>query len=155
MHVEEGGITRFDEGKNEIKEIISSSSDGSLYTLVYAGSSTRVIYEKLDDKEKATELIDKLTLSGMDVNFNSTLKYVQGYFNENPSLVTYLITDRDYSSSNVEIINLSTSEANYRIVEMNVEKLIDKLIITGKVISYNSDETINLDIYVNIPVSFL
>ena len=44
-------ISRIELGKKEIADIIESSTNGSKYTLVYAGNNTRVIYEKLGDKD--------------------------------------------------------------------------------------------------------
>ena len=69
--------SRIEIGKDEIKKVINSSSDGSKYTLVYAGDTARVVYEKLGDKEKAFELLDKLEPSGVTVGYKNVLKYVE------------------------------------------------------------------------------
>ena len=145
----EDEITRFEKGKDEVESVITSSTDGSLYTLVYVGDTTKVVYEKLGNKEKACELLNKLNPSGVSANYNSALKYVQGYFNENNSLVTYLVTDNNYSSKNIEILDLSNLEENYAITEMNVERATKGININGTLMSYKNDVTLNLEIYVN------
>ncbi len=141
--------TRFEIGKDKIEEVITSSADGSKYTLVYVGSTARVIYEKLGDKEKAVELLDKVEPTGVTVSFTNTLKYVQDYFNQNNSLVTYLVTDKDYKSENIKIINVSNNESNFAILNAKEEILNSKLEISGSIISYESDTTLNVEIYIN------
>ena len=84
--------SRIDIGKDEIKNIINSSADGSKYTLIYASDTARVVYEKFDNKEKACELLEDLKPSGVSVTYDSILKHVQKYFNENKSMITYLVT---------------------------------------------------------------
>ena len=142
-------VSRMDLGKEEIKNIINESSDGSKYTLIYAGENSRVVYEKFGNKEKACELLDDLKPCGMTVSYDKILKHVQGYFNENKSMITYLITDKDYESSNIEIINVSDNLENYGI--SNFEYVAEKstLKVNANVMSYESDATIELDLYVD------
>lgn len=142
-------VSRMDLGKEEIKNIINESSDGSKYTLIYAGENSRVVYEKFGNKEKACELLDGLKPCGMTVSYDKILKHVQGYFNENKSMITYLITDKDYESSNIEIINVSDNLENYGI--SNFEYVTEKstLKVNANVMSYESDATIELDLYVD------
>ena len=142
-------VSRMDLGKEEIKNIINESSDGSKYTLIYAGENSRVVYEKFGNKEKACELLDDLKPCGMTVSYDKILKHVQGYFNENKSMITYLITDKDYESSNIEIINVSDNLENYGI--SNFEYVAEKstIKVNANVMSYESDATIELDLYVD------
>lgn len=149
MNMEVNDTTRFEVGKDNIEQVINSSTDGSKYTLVYVGATARVVYEKLGDKEKAVELLNKVEPAGVSVNFNNTLKYVQEYFNQNNSLVTYLVTDKDYNSSNIEVINVSNNETNYAITDSNYVINNSMLEISGNVISYEEDATLSLEIYVN------
>ena len=149
MNMEINNQTKFEAGIEEIEKIINDSKNGSKYTLVYAGATTRVIYEKLEDKDKAVELLSKLEPSGIAVSYNATLKYVQEYFNNNSSLVSYLITDRDYNSENVNIINVSNDDENYAVLNTNYLVEGMTLTITGDVVSYSKDTIINLDIIVD------
>ena len=146
MNMELDDKTKLEVGIEEIEKIINDSKNGSQYTLVYAGATTRVIYEKLEDKEKAVELLSKLEPSGVAVSYNATLKYVQEYFNNNSSLVIYLVTDRDYDSENVNVINVSNNDENYAVLNTNYLIEGKNTIITGDVISYNKDTVINLDV---------
>ena len=149
MNMVSNEVSRMELGKDEIEKIINESANGSKFTLVYAGDVTRVVYEKLADKELAVELLDKLEPSGVTVTYNATLKYVQEYFNTNRSVVTYLVTDKKYNSSNINIINVSNNEENYAIASGNYDTEDGTLKISGTVVSYVSDSTINLEVYVN------
>lgn len=149
MNMLSNEMSRMELGKDEIEKIINESANGSKFTLVYAGATTRVIYEKLGDKIQAVELLNNLEPSGVTVSYNATLKYVQEYFNTNSSVVTYLVTDRDYNSTNIEIINVSNNEENYAIVSSNYDYEEGMLKISGSVLSYISDTTISLEVYVD------
>lgn len=149
MNMEVDGKTKLEVGTSEIEKIINESKNGSKYTLVYAGASTRVVYEKLEDKEKAVELLNKLEPSGVAINYSATLKYVQEYFNNNSSLVTYLVTDRDYETDNVNIINVSTDDENYAVIDASYKVEAMSLVVSGNVISYSKDKLIKLDIIID------
>ena len=142
-------ISRIELGKKEIADIIESSTNGSKYTLVYAGNNTRVIYEKLGDKDKAIELLGNLEATGVTVSYKSTMNYIQNYFNQNNSLVTYLVTDREYNASNMEVINVSNNEENYAVV--NAEYIVknNKYYVVGTVLAYKNDTDITLNLLVD------
>lgn len=149
MNMLSNNISRMELGKDEIEKIINESANGSKFTLVYAGAATRVVYEKLGDKVQAVELLNNLEASGVTVSYNATLKYVQEYFNNNSSVVTYLVTDKNYNSSNINIINVSNNEENYAIVSSNYVIEEGLLKITGTVLSYINDSTISLEVYID------
>ena len=149
MNMLSNNISRMELGKDEIEKIINESANGSKFTLVYAGENTRVVYEKLGDKVQAVELLNKLQPSGVTVSYNATLKYVQEYFNSNSSVVTYLVTDKNYNSSNIEIINVSNNEENYAIVSSNYVIEGGVLKISGTVLSYINDANLKLEVYVD------
>ena len=74
MNMLTNGESRLEKAKLEIKNIINSSSEGSKYTLIYAGDSARIVYEKFGNKEKACELLDDLETCGMAINYDNILK---------------------------------------------------------------------------------
>ena len=81
MEMIEDGTSKIELGKSEIEEIILKAKDGSSYTLVAAGYEARIIYENLENKEKAIELLNKVETTGTTVNFSGIVKYVQERFN--------------------------------------------------------------------------
>lgn len=148
MNTVDEDISRFELGKQRINKLIQDATDGSKYTLVYVCDSPRVVYEKITNKDKANELLTQLQPTGVTIDYESTLAYVQEYFNINSSLVTYLITDKNYNSSNINVINVANNENNFYITNLNytIEGL--KLIISGNIIS-NFNQTVELEIYMD------
>lgn len=148
MNTVDEELSRFELGKQKINKLIQSSTDGSKYTLVYVSDSPRVVYEKITSKDKANELLTQLQPTGVNIDYESTLVYVQDYFNTNTSLVTYLITDKDYSSNNINVINVADDENNYYIANFDYKIEGLKLIISGNIIS-NFNQTVELEIYMD------
>ena len=148
MNTEIDDVTRFELGKDKIEEIIVESTNGSKFTLIYAGENNRVMYDSIVDKDKAIELLNKLSPSGVTVDYKGAISYVQEKFNENKSLVTYLVTDREYNSDNINVINVSNDDNNFAIVDLSYNNTND-LKINGKVISYKESTSIDVEIYVD------
>ncbi len=141
MRFEKEGKTRFAWGKEEIEKLISSSANGSSYTLINAGETVGVLFEKVEDKKQALTLLEEAELSATTPNFANARGIAQEYFTENGGAKIYLITDKSYESAqNVEVITLSSQEENYAVSDLKYEIKTDKLVVTGKAYSYESDE---------------
>ena len=149
MNMVSNETTRLELGKEEIKNIINTSSNGSKYTLIYASDTPTVVYKKLSDKEKACELLETLTPTGITVTYDSIIKHVQGYFDENRSMITYLVTDKDYESNNIEIINVSDNQENYAISNFNYLIEDSLLKINADVFTYENNALLTLNLYID------
>lgn len=149
MNFESGESTRIEVGKDKIAELIESSQDGSTYTLIYVGDTSRVVYEKFSDKDKSIEMLERLNATGVTIGLDGILAHVQKYFNENKSLETYLVTDKNYTSSNINIINVSNHEENYAVYGTKALVEGNNMKVSANVISYESDALLNLEVYVN------
>ena len=149
MNFETSDTTRMELGKIKIEELIESSKNGSSYTLIYVGATSRVVYENLSNKDKAIEMLNKLQPTGVTVGLTGIINHVQNYYNENKSLETYFITDKDYTSSNINIINVSNNEQNYAIYDTNTLVEGTNMKVSSSIISYASDAMLRVDVYVN------
>lgn len=148
MNVVQSGKTRFELGKGRISDVISSSADGSTYTLIVAGDNTEIIYENIDDKRQALSLLDGVTPSYISAGFADALNSAQNYFNKNQGLKTYLYTDKSYETvENAEVVNLSAGGENYALSDVKYSLSGGKLLVTGKALSYESDANITLNLY--------
>lgn len=149
MNFEKDGSTRIELGKDKIEELITSSQDGSTYTLIYVGDTSKVVYENFANKDKAIEMLNKLDATGVSVGLDGILAHVQKYYNENKSLETYLITDKNYTSSNINIINVANHEENYAVY--NTTTLVEgsNMKVSSSIISYESDVMLGVEVYVN------
>lgn len=149
MNFVSGEETRMETAKDEIEEIIYDSKDGSTFTLIYVGDTSKVVYENFSDKDRAVEMLNNLDATGVSVGLEGILKHVQNYFNENKSLETYLVTDKAYKSSNINVINVSNNEKNYAVYGTTTEVEGNNLKVSASIISYESSETLGVEIYVN------
>lgn len=149
MNFETNDTTRMEIGKIKIEELIESSKNGSSYTLIYVGATSRVVYENLSNKDKAIEMLSKLQPSGVTVGLTGIINHVQNYYNENKSLETYFVTDKDYTSNNINIINVSNNEQNYAIYDTSTLVEGTNMKVSSSIISYADDAILNVDVYVN------
>lgn len=143
--------TRFEIGKDEVREMIENSGNGSIYTIITVGNGTNVICEKESDKENALKLLDSLEAEYQAQNFGEALNKAQSYFDENAGVLTYLVTDKSYKNAeNIEIINVSDSKDNYALSDISYEySALGELTVKGSVISYENDAKIELQMLVN------
>lgn len=150
MNIVQHNKTRFDLGKERIEKIIDDSVQGSTYTLIYAGDGTDTVYYGLADKRSAIEILNKLSVSAAANDLKDARQSAQKYFNENPWVKTYLITDRAYEETdNLTVINVAASVQNYSVSDVSYVSVNGALQVTGNVISYDSDATLKLELYFN------
>ncbi len=155
--VSESG-TRLDAGKERIASIIDGSFDGCTYTLIYVGNSTQTVYEPTENKDRAIRLLNELEPTYADTELNEAQGIAQAYFNENPSVKTYLITDKMVDiAENVFVVDVSSNEENYAVadVEYTVAGGVDEdgktavlnIDVKAKAVSYQSDATLEISLY--------
>lgn len=161
MNKIENGKMRFNKAKEEVIDVISSSQSGSAYTVIYVGLDTQVISEGLEDKEQAIKLINKLNPSNINSDNTKAIQYAQGYFDINPSIKTYLVTDKVYDVNNIELINVAKNEINYSIKSVSYEMIegkydengveleSSKIKVSGIVYSYNESTNLNLELKID------
>lgn len=150
MNIVYNGVTRFDSGKKRINDMIKSSVDGSTYTLICVGNLTNVVYKDLDNKEQALKLLDGLTPACAASDVASAAAVAQEYFNENPDIKTYLVTDRQYvTGENVQLIDVSAGESNYAVSDVSYTLSGGRINVSGKAVSYAEDATVTVELYID------
>lgn len=154
MHTDAGkpeeAVTRFEAGKQTIRETIDDAIDGSLFTLVYVGDTTGVVYERMEDKEQALLLLDELTPAYNTADFSDAIGIAQDYFQSNPSLITYLVTDADYETvENIRVVNVAHAVENYSLSNIHYTLLGGELTVIGQVTSYESDATLKVTLHLD------
>ena len=145
------GKTRFDVGKEKIKEMVTGSGDGSYYTLICVSDSTETVFEKVQSKEEALLLLDNVEPGYCVGGFGEALTKAQGYFDKNNGIKTYLVTDKSYAQTeNIELVNVSDKKENYSLSDVVSDYSANgSLTVTGKVVSYESDAAIKLQLSVD------
>ena len=143
-------VTRFEAAKAAIRQRVSDTMDGSIFTLVYAGETTTVICERTDDKEQLLLLLNELIPAYNTLQLTDAIGISQGYFNENSGLKTVLFTDSRYDSTeNIEVVNVAEAVENYSLSNVSYTHLGDTLTVTGQVTSFESDRDLTLLLYLD------
>lgn len=151
MNITQDGVSRFEKGKDKVGEIIGGSVKGSLYTVIYVGENTSVLCEKSTDKERTLLMLEETACSQMTAEISDAIALAQGYFNENPSVEVYLITDKAYQNcENIHLLNFSNGEQNYAVSDVSYEIVkkadeTEELQVSADVVSYESDATLSLE----------
>ncbi len=146
------GKSRLDVAKDEVNSIINSAKNGSVFSLVYVSDMTEVVFELEDDRELIKKRIELLEPSDGSIEYANAIGIAQRYFNENPSVLTYLVTDTEYSEhENITLINVARGENN-----ISLEDVIytdggnGTVYVSGNVISYSQDSETEVEVYSNL-----
>ncbi|MBQ8583626.1 MAG: BatA and WFA domain-containing protein [Clostridia bacterium] len=150
MHFESDGESRFERAKRRIGELIGESADGSVYSLISVGNTTNVVYERLDDKDRALLLLSDLSADYRTADYTDALGTAQGYFDENRGALTYLLTDTDYSGANgIRVENVAVGEKNTSLLDVVYHRSSGKLTVSGNVISHTEDRAVSVRMYLD------
>ncbi|MDE7168229.1 MAG: BatA and WFA domain-containing protein [Clostridia bacterium] len=152
MNITCGETTRFEAAKEEIRTIIKDSENGSAFSLVFVGENTDLVFKDVDDKDRALRLLNAVEQGYSAGEYTDAIGVAQGIFNENPSTLTYLFTDREVDNpENVTVINVADKQVNYAVssTEYTFDKIGKKLTVNGSVISYESSALLNVEVYID------
>ncbi|MGN0818673.1 MAG: hypothetical protein ACI4L9_06860, partial [Candidatus Coproplasma sp.] len=109
-----------------------------------------VVFENTQDKQLALTLLDEISPSDCSNGMVNALTAAQKYFDANPAMKTYLITDKSYElTENVNVITISAKEENYAVSDVSYQITEGNLKVTGNVYSYESDATVHVVLYLD------
>lgn len=154
MSIVQSGKTRLDLGKEKISEIIGDAVKGSRYSLVYVGDGAQLIFEDVDDKDRALAYVEELAPVCTSADVSEAVSFAQSYFEKTPTAQTYLITDTDYEvAENVTVVNVATSAVNYALYDVGYAVVADaqagaySLVVSGYAVSYTGDASLPVSVY--------
>lgn len=151
MMAESEDGTRFEIGKERIREIVSKSKSGSTYTLIIAGDTAYEVCSEERDSELVLAALDALKCDWGSVDYTDALELAQAYCDQEHSPLTYLVTDISYETEGIELINVAESEENYALLSYawSQQKSKRTVTVTGEAISYDRDAELTLELYVD------
>ncbi len=159
MSMEKDGKTRLDSAKSEVEKIVDSAKAGSVFSLVYVTDITETVFELEDDRELIKERLSALTCSGSAIDYTGSLGVAQKLFNDNPSVLTYLLTDESYADGNhenVTVINVAKGETNISLYDVAYKANgQNSYTVTGKIISYGEDRATAIEVKNNLEARVL
>ncbi len=149
MQTEQDGRTRFELAKEEINNIIDEAKNGSVFSLICVSDMTEVVFEHEDDIDLIKKRIELLSPYDGEVEYTQAIGISQGYFNDDPSIITYLLTDTEYAEhENITLIDVSRGENNISLLDVKYEDAGNGVInVSGNVISYSDDATTDVEVY--------
>ena len=147
MNFEQEGKTRFEIAQKRITDMIDDAKNGSDFTVIYAGSSTEFVFEGLTDKKMAKQLVKELEVSYVTMEPTEALAAAQEYFEYNPSVHTYLLTDQEYLvTENIKIIDVSEGVDNCAVTNVAYELVDNRMQITGTAVSYSGEKELTVQL---------
>ncbi len=152
MNISDEEGTRFERAKKEVMKIIDEAENGSVFSLVFVSDMTETVFELEDNVDLMKERIASLKCSDVTADYTDSIGIAQGYFNENPSVVTYLITDTDYAENeNIIPINVAKNENNISLENVTyTDSGNGTVTMRGNVVSYGADRITDIKIYSNL-----
>lgn len=146
MNIQQGNSTRFEKAQDKITGIIDSSLGGSSYTLVFVRDTAEVSFEHLTDKEQAKIDVNSLSAGWSNGDCALAMELAQDYFDQNPSALIYIVSDKPYDTNNMTLINVSADEGNY---SLSCEPLDSSKTVQGSVISHKADAKLTVELSYN------
>ena len=150
MQMQENGTSRFDRAKDLIAQQIESATDGSRFSLVYAGSDAVLVFDALTDKDEALEMLADVDAGYDGDHVEDALQIAQQIFYERPSVLTMLYTDTAHVvNENMQLVDVSGSEENYSIDNVSHSLSNGVLTVVGEMTCYGNGGEVELYLYVD------
>lgn len=150
LMTDDNGTTRFDYAKDKIEDVINSSGDGSVYSLIYVGESTRTVYERMESRDTAKQLLSELEPSYNACDFSDAIGKAQMMFERNSSTLNYVVTDKTFNEiNNAELLYVGNDCENYALSDVKYSLLTGMLTVNGTLISYVNDADVELELYLD------
>ena len=140
MRMEQGGVSRFDKAKEMIAGQIQNATNGSRFSLIYAGSESVVVFEELSDKEEALKMLDEVEAGYDKDNVQEAVQIAQNIFNDRPSILTSLYTDTAHIvNENIQLVDVSGSESNLAIDNVSYSISDGVLTVMGDLVCHDEN----------------
>lgn len=150
MQMEQDGKSRFEKAKDEISELIEDSVKGSTYTLLLADGHSTEWFGDIQDKKIALKLLSETKPSFLQDDLSESIKKAQDLFNENNAVHIFVLTDKEIeNTNNIEYINVRDDARNYSLVSIETRVEKDKITVTGELIVYSGEQTLNLSLFLD------
>ena len=150
----ENGLTRFEEAKKQIKDVVDESVSGSTYTLLVSDSNSRTICKGIKDKEIFNSLLDRVQIDYDESELGNAISLAQSLSSLNEGSRFSLYTDKDVKTiDDFTSVNVSDTNKNYAINDLRINdvKVEEKkyALFEADVISYSEDTTLEVEFFLN------
>lgn len=148
MQTHSGEGTRFDRAKSEIDALIEEATDGSTFSLVLAADTARVVFEHVESKEQARRMLADARCADTEDTLADAITLAQGYFDRDPSTLTYLVTDKTYETAkNLTVLPVGDAASNLALSDVTYTRSGNTVRLTGFATAYGTDKTTTIDAF--------
>ena len=148
--VNEDGETRFEEAKNQIKNAVNDSPNGSTFTLIVSDSNSRTLCKNIQDKAIFNSLLDRVEIDYGDSELASAISLAQSLASVGEGSRFTLFTDKDIKvDEGIEAFNVADTNKNYSINDLRINDIKEEesnyILLEADVISYSEDTTLEVE----------
>lgn len=148
--VNENGETRFEEAKNQIKNAVNDSPNGSTFTLIVSDSNSRTLCKNIQDKAIFNSLLDRVEIDYGNSELESAISLAQSLASVGEGSRFTLFTDKDVKvDEGIEAFNVADTNKNYSINDLRIndikEEELTYILLEADVISYSEDATLEVE----------
>ena len=148
--VNEDGETRFEEAKNQIKNAVNDSPNGSTFTLIVSDSNSRTLCKNIQDKAIFNSLLDRVEIDYGDSELASAISLAQSLASVGEGSRFTLFTDKDIKvDGGIEAYNVADTNKNYSINDLRINDIKEEesnyILLEADVISYSEDTTLEVE----------
>ena len=150
MSMVQDGSTRYELAKDRIEEIIDDAVDGSAFSLICVDQNAELVFERLEDKDLAKNLLSEVTSAHCGASYSNALSTAQRIFENNPSVKVYLATDTSVEThNNIEVLNVAKSTSNFGVRDVTYTLTDTSLKVTGTLYAHGEGKDIPVQLLVN------
>ena len=148
--VNEDGETRFEEAKNQIKNAVNDSPNGSTFTLIVSDSNSRTLCKNIQDKAIFNSLLDRVEIDYGNSELANAISLAQSLASVGEGSRFTLFTDKDIKvDEGIEAFNVADTNKNYSINDLRINDIKEEesnyILLEADVISYSEDATLEVE----------
>ena len=146
----ENGESRFLEAKNEIKNLVNDTPNGSTYTLIVSDSNARTLCQNIEDKEIFNSILDRVEIDYAESELNNAISLAQTISSQGEGSHFSLFTDKNVKVNEaITAYNVADTTKNYAISDLRIDKEVEEeipyIILEADVTSFNEDTTLEVE----------
>ena len=150
----ENGETRFVAAKNQIKELVNDTPNGSTYTLIVSDSNSRTLCKNIEDKDIFISLLDRVEIDYGESELENAISLAQSLASVGEGSNFSLFTDKDIKvEDGIKAINVSDTTKNYAISDLRIDEIEEEevpyILLEADVISFSEDTSLTVEFIID------
>ena len=150
----EDGSTRFEEAKDDIRDLVEDATNGTTFTLIVGDSSTRTLCQQIQDKDIFLSFVDRVEVDMADSDLATAISLAQSVASEEKGSHFSLFTDKNVEvDSGIVVHKVGDATTNHAISDLRVshveEEEFNTLLLEADVVSYGEDASLEVEFFLD------